>query len=88
MTGGAQAVLPVPGGGFIFQASPPAGVERVLFLVTRQPFAGFGGGAIGPVQLPVKASEFVNNPNAATGNLPGQGWALAETRIEIVPAGG
>ena len=85
VTGGAQAVFPAPGGGFIFRASPPAGVERVLFLVTRQPFAGFGSGASGPVQLPVKAGEFVKNLNAATGNFPGQGWALAETRIEIVP---
>ena len=76
VTGGAQAVFPAPGGGFIFRASPPAGVERILFLVTRQPFAGFGGGASGPVQLPVKASEFVENLNAATGNFPGQRWGV------------
>ena len=87
VTGSAQAVFPPPGGGFTFRASPPAGVERVLFLMTRQPFLGFGGGAIGPVQLPVKAHEFVMDLNVATGKLPRQGWALAETRIEIVPAG-
>ena len=85
VAGGAQAAFPAPGGGFIFRASPPAGVERVLFLVTRQPFAGFGGGASGPVQLPVKAHEFVMNFNVATGKLPRQGWVVAETRVEIVP---
>ena len=85
VTGGAQAVFPTPGGGFIFRASPPAGVERMLFLVTRQPFAGFGEGASGPVQLPMKAHKFIMDLNAATGQLPRQGWALAETRVEIVP---
>ena len=85
VAGGAQTAFPPPGGIFKFRATPPAGVERVLFLVTRQPFAGFGGGASGPVQLPVKAHEFVMNLNVATGKLPGQGWALAETRVEIVP---
>ena len=85
VAGGAQTAFPPPGGGFIFRASPPAGVERVLFLVTQQPFAGFGDGASGPVQLPVRAHEFVMNLNVATGKLPRQGWVVAETRIEIVP---
>ena len=88
VTGGAQAVFPTPGGGFTFRASPPAGVERVLFLVTRQPFLGFGGGASGPVQLPVKAQKFIMELNAAIGQLPREGWAVTEARIEIVPAGG
>ena len=85
VTGGAQAMFPVPGSGFTFRASPPAGVERLLFLVTLQPFNGFGSGAFGPVQLPVQAQDFIRNLNAATGGLPGRSWALAETRIEIVP---
>ena len=86
---GAQAMFPGPDKGFTFRASPPAGVERVLFLVTRQPFAGFGGSAAGgPVQLAVRARDFIAQLNAATGQLPSQGWALAETRIEIVAAGG
>ena len=88
VAGGAQSVFPPPGGGFTFRASPPAGVERVLFLATRQPFKGFGGGAVGPVQLPVKAHKFITDLNTATGQLPRQGWALTETRVEIVPAGG
>ena len=86
LAAGGQTVFPPPAGSFAFRASPPAGVERVLFLVTRQPFAGFaaGGASSGPVQLAMKASEFVSRLNAATANLPRQGWALAETRVEIV----
>ena len=85
---GAQTTFPVPGSGFTVRASPPAGVERVLLLVTLQPFRGFGGGASGPVQIPMKAENFITELNAATGQLPKQGWALVETRVETVPAGG
>ena len=88
VAGGAQTAFPAPGSGFTFRASPPAGVERVLFLVTRQPFRGFGRGASGPVQLPVQARDFIMELNEATGQLPGQGWAVTETRVEIVPAEG
>ena len=79
-----------PDAGFRFRAQPPAGVERLLFLATRQPFAGFGGGAAaaGPVQVAVDAHAFVSRLNEATGRLPERSWALAETRIEIVDAGG
>ena len=58
--------------------------------VTRQPFQGFGGaGAAGaPVTLAVQGDAFVANLNAATARLPGNGWALAETRVEVVAAGG
>ena len=88
VTSGAQAQFPEPGGGFTFRASPPAGVERVLFLVTRQPFQGFGGSTSGPVQIAVRAHEFLKSLNEATASLPGGDWALTETRIEIVPANG
>lgn len=85
VAGGAQTVFPAPGSTFTLRASPPAGVERVVFLMTRQPFRGFGGGASGPVQIPVRAQDFIGSLNAATGQLPEQGWVLAETRVEIVP---
>ena len=85
---GAQTIFPAPGSGFTFRASSPPGVERILFLVTRQPFRGFGGGVEGPVQLPATAREFIVDLNAATGKLPVNGWALAETRIEVVAAEG
>lgn len=85
VAGGAQTMFPAPGSTFTFRASPPAGVERVVFLMTHQPFRGFGGGASGPVQLPVQARDFIMQLNAATRQLPGQGWVVAEVRVEIVP---
>ena len=88
VAGGAQTVFPTPGSGFTFRASPPAGMERVVFLMTRQPFRGFGGGASGPVQLPVQARDFIMELNEATGQLPEQGWVVTETRVEIVPGAG
>ncbi|MCY4319259.1 MAG: DUF4384 domain-containing protein [Alphaproteobacteria bacterium] len=83
---GGQTAFPPPGAGYVFRASPPAGVERLLFLATRQLFDGFAGGAAkaGPVQLPIGAKAFVKKLNAATAALPKGGWALAEERIEIV----
>lgn len=88
IAGGAQMAFPTPGGGFSLRASPPAGVERVLFLLTRQPFAGFGAGASPPVQLPTRAQAFIADLNSVTRQLSARDWALAETRIEIVPARG
>lgn len=86
LAAGALTAFPPPDAGYAFRASPPVGVERVLFLTTRQPFAGFAGDATkaGPVQLPVRARAFVERLNAATAALPAAGWALAEERIEIV----
>ena len=83
-----QMVFPALGGAFTFRATPPPGVERVIFMMTRQPFKGFGGGASGPVQLPMQPEDFIDDLNTATEQLPEQGWALAETRVEIVPSGG
>lgn len=88
MAEGAQTIFPTPGSGFTFRASPPPGVERILFLVTRQPFRGFGDGVEGPAQFPATAREFIIELNAATGKLPARDWALAEARIEVVPAEG
>ena len=86
----APVVFPAPDAGFTIRARPPVGTNRVLFLVTLQPFRGFGGaGASGaPVTLTVQGDAFIANLNAATARLPGNGWALAETHVEVVAAGG
>ena len=82
----AQTPFPPPRAGYALRARPPAGIERVLLLVTRRPFAGFAGGAAaqGPVQLAVGPGEFIGRLNAATASLPRRGWALAEIRIEVL----
>ena len=87
---GAHTLFPAPDAGFTIRARPPVGTDRVLFLVTRQLFPGFGGaGAAGaPVELTVQGGAFIANLNAATARLPGNGWALAETRVEVVAGGG
>ena len=87
---GVQSTFPSPGGAYKLRASPPAGTERVLFLVTRAPFAGFSGGAAAsaPVTLGLGAGAFVTSLNAATAGLAADGWALAETRLEVLPAEG
>ena len=86
LAAGSQNRFPRPDSPFLFRAQPPVGVERLLFLVTHRPFEGFGGSAVaaGPVKLSVKAFSFVELLNSATTRLPDQGWALAETRIQIV----
>ena len=90
LTDGVERVFPTPGGGVALRASPPAGVERVLFLVTRQPFEGLGGSLTSgmPVQLAERAQDFILKLNAATAKLPGQDWALVESRIEIIASQG
>lgn len=80
---GERAAFPAPGAGFVLRASPPAGVERVLFLVTRAPFAGFAGSAAGPAMLAGSADAFVGRLAAAAAALPGGSWAAAETRVEV-----
>ena len=85
---GGQTEFPAPESGFTLRASPPAGHERVLFLMTRQPFKGFGGGTSGPVQLPLRENDFISDLNAATRLLPDSAWTLAETSVEVVPEDG
>ena len=87
---GAPVLFPAPDAGFTIRASAPVGINRVLLLVTRQPFPGLGGGGAGaaPVTLTMPGDAFIANLNAATARLPGNGWVLAETRVEVVAAGG
>ena len=87
---GAHTLFPASDARFAIRARPPVGTDRVLFLVSLRPLTGFGGaGAAGvPVPLTVQGDAFIANLNAATARLPGNGWALAETRVEVVAAGG
>ncbi|MDE0206058.1 MAG: DUF4384 domain-containing protein [Candidatus Tectomicrobia bacterium] len=88
LAAGADAVYPDPDAGVVLRASPPAGVERLLFLVTLQPFEGFGRESAPdrPLQLAVRAEAFIRNFNAATKQLPDSGWAVTENRVETVAA--
>ena len=86
---GAPVLFPSPGSGITVRASPPVGVNRVVLLVTRQPFAGLGGGGAGaaPVTLGLRADAFVAALNAATARLAGTAWAVSVARVEVVAGG-
>ena len=81
-----QVRYPEDNAGQTLRAQPPAGVERVVLLVTRHRFAGFsqGAAASGPVQIAVGAREFVSDLNAATRQLPKEDWTIMETRLQII----
>ena len=85
---GAQAEWPPPGGGVTVWASAPVGVDRLILLVTRQPFVGFvdaaGQALARPVGLAETAEAFLNRFNRATASLPAASWAVAETRVQVV----
>ncbi len=85
---GAQVDYPRPGDGVEIRASPPVGVDRVILLVTRQPFVGFadklGRTLTRPVALAPTAESFLREFNEATGSLPAPSWAVAETRVQVV----
>lgn len=84
----APVLYPNPGGGVTLRATPPAGTERVVLLVTRQPFAGFGGtgGATStqPRMLALTPAAFIEKLNTATSALVRESWAIAEERLQII----
>ena len=72
--------------GFTLAASQPVGVNRVILLVTRQPFEGFSGEATltSPVSLALRADEFVTELGRATVLLPRTSWVTDEIEIRVV----
>ena len=86
----APVLFPAPDAGFVLRASPPAGTNRVVLLVTAQPVAGLVGApapGAAPVTLTVQGDAFIASLNAATARLPGNGWTVAEARVEVVAGG-
>ena len=85
---GQSALYPNPADGVVLRATPPAGTERVVLLVTRQPFSGFGGAGgatvTRPQMLATDAAAFIDRLNAATRALSGAAWAITETRLQII----
>ena len=85
---GVQVDYPQAGDAIQLRASPPAGIERLILLVTRQPFAGFTNGqgqlATRPMALASTAESFLEELNRATDTLPSSSWAVAEERVQVV----
>ena len=72
--------------GFTLQAAAPVGFNRVILLVTRQPFNGFSGDETltTPVATALNGRTFVEQLNGETSNLPGPSWAADEVCLRIV----
>ena len=88
LAAGSQVDYPDPQQEFTITATPPAGVDRVILLVTLEPFAGFGnsqGGLLSrPVGLTLGAEVFLRRFDETVRGLPGPSWATAETRVQVV----
>ena len=88
LAAGSQLEFPGPAAGFRVTATQPAGINRVILVVTLAPFAGFAntqGASLGsPVPLTLAAEEFLRRLDDATGDLPEASWATAETRVQVV----
>lgn len=88
---GEQLVVPRPSDGFMLQARPPAGVERFVLLVTRQPYAGFGAApgvtVTRPMVLNATAETVIGQINLRARALPRDAWASTELRIQTIAAG-
>ena len=74
LAAGAQVDYPRPGQGVQIRASPPVGIDRLVLLVTRQPFVGFtnnqGSTLTRPVALASTAEAFLREFNQTTDSLP------------------
>lgn len=88
LASGSQVEYPDSQEEFRITAAPPAGIDRVILLVTLEPFAGFGNsqGArlTRPVGLALAAEVFLRRFDEAVRQLPGASWATAETRVQVV----
>ena len=88
LAAGLQLDFPGPAAGFTVTATQPAGINRLILLVTLDPFAGFantrGAALASPVSLTLGAEEFLRRLDDATEDLPEAAWATAETRVQVV----
>ena len=88
VTAGRDALYPLPADGVVLQATPPAGRDLVILLVTREPFLGFatrpGYTHTRPAGLPYSAAAFVAQLDEATAALPPASWSISEYWIDIV----
>ena len=85
---GAQVDFPSAAAEFAIEATQPAGINRVVLLVTLDRIAGFantqGMPLMNPVPLTLEAEEFLRRLDDLTGELPEASWATAEARVQVV----
>ena len=88
LAAGTQLAFPGPAAAFTVTATQPAGINRLILLVTLRPFVGFantqGASLMSPVPLILVAEEFLRRLNDAAETLPEASWATDETRVQVV----
>ena len=88
LAAGSQIAFPGPDAGYTVTATPPAGINRLILVVTLRPFAGFantqGASLMRPVPLTLSAEQFLRQLNDATEYLLAGSWATDETRVQVV----
>ena len=75
-----------PAQNFTLAAAEPLGINRVILLVTRDPFAGFSGNRTltRAVSLAVRGGAFLAQLNGAVAALPSADWATDEITVRVV----
>lgn len=86
--GGVRFRYPPDGAASVLRAKPPAGVDRVVLVVTRQPFAGLvgrnGRRFHDPVAILETHQDFLDRMRRTLSALPPSDWAVAESLVEVV----
>ncbi len=77
--------LVYPRQGLVVRASPPAGDDTLIFVVSRQPIGGFGGAARTetPADAQISAAAFRGALSARMAALPRGDWVFTETRVRV-----
>ena len=75
-----------PAQNFTLAAAEPLGTNRVILLVTRDPFGGFSGNdtLTRAVSLAIRGGAFVSQLNAVLATLPPSDWATDEITVRVV----
>ena len=75
-----------PAQNFTLAAAEPLGINRVILLVTRDPFGGFSGNATltRAVSLAIRGGAFVSQLNSVLATLPPSDWATDQIPVRVV----
>lgn len=77
----------VPRPGLILRAAAPAGDNRIVFVATRQRFAGFAGGATTttPRDIQVGARELSGRLDEKLADLRRDDWGMTTMSVRVLP---
>lgn len=81
----ANVPVDLPRAGLTIRASAPTGSNEVIFLATREPLAGFGGGqsVTSPVELQMPGTTLQQELKARLAGAPAQNWSFSRLKIRV-----